>query len=559
MEAQYKWFGAISRWRSSHSGLFLLVLTIAVLTPFLAKPLNIDDPLFVWTAQQIRSHPGHPYSFYINWHGFPQPMWQVMQNPALMSYYLAMAAWLFGWSEVGFHFACLLPALAAILGTYRLAKHFCRWPLLAALIALFSPGFLVSCTTVMCDVAMLSFWVWAVLLWVEGLKSDRFWKLVTAGFLMGLAILTKYNAICILPLLAIYGWIEKRSAGRWLAFLLIPIGMACAHEWWTFLLYGEPHFWASTQFASQAKVVNKTPTFAKALITLTFTGACFAPTLFFSPFLLRNKTLPRLIVGVGILVALAVASEILLERYGGISRGNRIGVVAQIVCWSAGGIGLIVLVLLEVWQSSDSDSWLLALWMLGILTFTVVIYWMVNARVLLPMVPSVAILIARRLERVGATLPNKASFSLIACAALSFLVAQSDFQSACATQQIAKLTCDRYAKLAGQLWFEGHWGFQYYMQSYGAEPLNLTHMAMKREDILVVPSQNSGIMPPDPRNTTLLAVLKSPGYSYLATLDYFVGAGFYSSFWGPLPFAFGNTPSEKVTVYKAVKGTGPAK
>src|SRR6516162_7575253 len=126
----------------------LALLTIAALAPFLGKPFNLDDPLFVWAAQHIQSHPANPYGFQVNWFGSTQPMWAAMLNPPLMSYYLAGAAIIFGWSELGLHSACVLLAVSVVLGTYRLAKKFCRRPWLAALAALFSPGFLVSSSTV---------------------------------------------------------------------------------------------------------------------------------------------------------------------------------------------------------------------------------------------------------------------------------------------------------------------------------------------------------------------------------------------------------------------------
>ena len=98
-------------------------------------------------------------------------MWAVTENPPLASYYLALAAGILGWSEMALHFAFLLPAVAAILGTYRLARRFCQSPMLAAVATLFTPVFLVSSTTVMCDVMMLAFWVWAAVLWLEGMEE----------------------------------------------------------------------------------------------------------------------------------------------------------------------------------------------------------------------------------------------------------------------------------------------------------------------------------------------------------------------------------------------------
>jgi 4-amino-4-deoxy-L-arabinose transferase-like glycosyltransferase len=151
-----EWLNQTCRWLALHPGLTLLLVVLAALAPFLAKPFNIDDPLFLWTARQIQSHPADPYGFMVNWYGTADPMWWVTDNPPLASYYLALAAGVLGWSEVALHFAFLLPAVAAILGTHRLARRFCSLPMLAALATLFTPVFLVSGTTVMCDVMMLA-------------------------------------------------------------------------------------------------------------------------------------------------------------------------------------------------------------------------------------------------------------------------------------------------------------------------------------------------------------------------------------------------------------------
>src|SRR5215831_9522899 len=178
-------FQLIRDWCIEHPNLALTIVTVAALVPFLAKPFNLDDPLFIWAAQQIQSHPADPYGFQVNWFGSPQPMWTAMMNPPFMCYFLALAAVFFGWSEIGLHLACLVFAVAAILGTYRLATNFCKRPMLAAFATLFTPAFLVSSTTVMCDVPMLAFWIWAIVFWTEGVRQSNFWKLSAAAALIG--------------------------------------------------------------------------------------------------------------------------------------------------------------------------------------------------------------------------------------------------------------------------------------------------------------------------------------------------------------------------------------
>src|SRR5450631_4002108 len=124
------WLDAICPWLTRHPNWVLTVAVLVMLVPFLNKPFNIDDPLFIWSARQIHAHPANPYGFSVNWYGKAMPMWVVTKNPPLACYYLAGAAAVFGWSEFALHAAFLLPALAAILGTHRLARQFCHQPML---------------------------------------------------------------------------------------------------------------------------------------------------------------------------------------------------------------------------------------------------------------------------------------------------------------------------------------------------------------------------------------------------------------------------------------------
>lgn len=54
----------------------LSVLTVAVLAPFINKPFNVDDVFYLKMAEQIIKNPLEPYSFYINWSGITQRVWE---------------------------------------------------------------------------------------------------------------------------------------------------------------------------------------------------------------------------------------------------------------------------------------------------------------------------------------------------------------------------------------------------------------------------------------------------------------------------------------------------
>ncbi len=539
----------ITDWIFRHPYWALTLLTVAALAPFLAKPFNLDDPLFIWAAQQIQVHPGNPYGFEVNWFGIAEPMWSATQNPPLMSYYLALAAGIFGWSEIGLHLAGLLPAVAVVLGTYRLAGHFCRRPQLAALAILVSPGFLVSSTTVMCDVAMLAGWVWAVVFWTEGLRQNRPVKLFWAGMLAALALLTKYNGICLLPLLAAYGLMEKRGVGRWLAFLLIPALALGASEWWTFHLYGHPHFLASNQYATANQTAHGFSRLFKVLNVLTFTGGGFAVVLFCAPCLWGKRRLLLLTAGAALGVALALAGGMMTKDYSWLTGNLRVGAEIQIFIWTAGGVLVLVLALADIGRNGDSTKWLLAFWVLGTFAFAALVYWMVNIRAILPMAPAVAILLARRLEQNQPALTAGMKCSLLAGAVLSLLLATADFQLASAAANSIKQIQVPSSARSGRLWFSGHWGFQYYLQLAGARPLGFVRSELKPGDFVIMPVQNSSGRPARPKDSRLLEVVTTPVCPWLSTWNPRVGAGFYSTVGGPMPFVFGDIPPEVAYVY----------
>ena len=103
------------------------------MAPFLNQAYDIDDPLFLWMAQQIRRHPFDPYGGIVHWAATAQSMSVAMQNPPLCSYQIAAVGSIVGFGEVALHLAFLLPAMATVLGTFALARRLCQSLATAAL------------------------------------------------------------------------------------------------------------------------------------------------------------------------------------------------------------------------------------------------------------------------------------------------------------------------------------------------------------------------------------------------------------------------------------------
>jgi len=542
-------FKRLEFWLAAHPRWTLTLLVAATLGPLLAKPFNIDDPLFIWLARHVRTHPVNFFDFQVNWYGFVSPMWAVTENPPGAGYYYALAGTLFGWDEVGLHLGTLLAAVAVILGTYRLALRLCAQPLFAACVVLFTPVFLVSASTVMCDVLLLAFWVWAVVLWVEGVENNQPAKTVAAAALVTLAILTKYFGVALVPLLAAHGLAQKRKPGGWLAALLIPLAALGGYQWLTHRWYGHALFTAAAGFSNASHTSFGFSKPAACLIALSFVGGGVATTLFLAPWLWRGRTLA------GILSATALVGGVLwitdvLHKYPDLEGGGRWVAAVQFILWMTSGV-LVVWLAGELWERPrDPRAWLLGLWLVGTFLFTAVGNWTINGRTVLPMVPAVGILLARRWERSGSKRPAGLRYSLMACAAFAVFVALCDFQLAVAVRRGAEEAMAKCGHAKGTIWYEGHWGFQYYMEKQGAKAVNYDTFSAPTGDILVVPVHNCCLSEPGTNEIVRRDLVSVPGPAGLTTWHGAVGAGFYSSYFGPLPFAFGQAPPEEVHIFE---------
>ncbi len=544
-------FSGLFIWLRSHPYWTLTFITFAALAPFLAKPFNIDDPLFIWTAKQIHVHPLNPYGFDVEWGWTSFPMWNVTENPPLAGYFIALAAAIFGWSEIGLHFAFLLPALAVVLGTYHLAKKFCGRPGLAALVTLFTPVVMVSCLTVMCDVMMLAFWLWSVIFWLAGIEQKNWRKLALAGLIIALAEMTKYYGACLVPLLAAYSAASHRPVKQWMPWLLPPLIVLGIYQYATSILYSHGLLYRAMDYAAFSKAFFGFSTFQNGLIALAFTGGCTASAAIFAPVLWRKHGWILLSFGVISLAIIIFSFATMWEKYGALQ--SVMPVKIQMTFWAVGGLSVLMLTASDIFRRRDARSLLLCMWVVGTFIFAAFCNWTVNARSILPLTPAVAILVARRLENkfslTGKVWPPSLVVGLVVSYGLAWGVTMSDFSVASAYRQSAQEICDKYGRSQGTLWFQGHWGFQYYMEQSGATAMDFKKPLLKPGDLLAVPPNNSNTLLPDLQKSVLLEVITVPGAQWLATWNPNVGGGFYASAIAPLPFAFGAAAPEKVFVY----------
>lgn len=554
-----------SFWKARYSWVIPAALVLAALLPVSGRAFHIDDTLFLFAGKHIVERPFDPYGFSLNWDDYELPMSQITKNPPLSCYYIALVGAFAGWSERALHVGFLLPALAVVLLTFCLARRLTRAPLLAALIVVAAPVYLVSAANVMCDTMLLAIWLLALVFWVEGLDAQKSILLASSGALMAAAAVTKYFGVALIPLLLAYSIYRQRRLGRWVFYFLIPVALLLAYQVWTASLYGDGLVFDAARYANSQKGNHGIA--AGTLEGLSFLGGCLFPAVAFAPWLWSRREMLVALMGS---LAVALVCPPLAERLAALgSRGAWRPVVVEafhahpllftleLTLYVTGGISVLALAGSDFRREKDSNSLLLLLWVFGTFVFTCYLNWTINARSILPLVPAGAILIARRVaDRAPQLQPRqllRTAAPLLVSAAIAIWVLVGDTQLAnsarAAAYQARKLTPPQ----GSNLWFLGHWGLQYYMQEVGARPADRLRPAMAPGDYLLVPVNNvpstvqvSAAIP--------LETLEFPCPSGATTMNRAVGAGFYSLYGGPLPFFLGPVPAERYSLLHFVEG-----
>jgi hypothetical protein len=531
------------------SPLLPVAAAVAVLAPFARKAFNVDDPLFLWTARQILRDPARFYDFNVNWYGWEMPMAEVLKNPPGVSYYLALVGGLTGWGEVPIHLALLLPASLVAWGTFALARELSADPIVASLATVLTPAFVVSGTNVMSDMSMLAGWIWALGLWVRGVHTKRMGWLVAAGLIGAVAMLTKYFALALVGLFVAYAWCATgRRVGRWIVPALFPVIALASYELWTAAVYNRALFADAASYASKFAAPQ---VFSQGMTGLVFAGGAALTVLFFAPLLWSRRVLVGLILAVAALLAVVVISGELAGAPIRNASDLRWGLLGQLGVLAFGGAGLLGLAIADFRRSRDAASLLLLLWVLGTFVFACFVNWSINLRIMLPLLPAAGILIARRVEsRPQGTRFWLRMLPLAPSVVIALLVGASDQAWANSAREAADRV-NAGTESGRQVWFQGHWGFQWYMQEHGYRPFDFKNPRVSQNDVIVLPTNNTNVRGIESRLVTPLPQIDVATHGWLSTMNLELGAGCYSHINAPLPFAFGTTGPERYFIVVA--------
>jgi hypothetical protein len=520
----------------------------------LDRAVMIDDPLFLKAAAQIRTDVLRPFDFAVNWYGGEEAFWHVFKNPPGLSYWFAATTAVLGDHERVLHAAQLPFTIAAVVGAARIAQRFTSaWPGVTMVWAA-APAFLVSAATLMADVPSLAFSLWGLVLWMRGADDDVRAPRRAGATLAGIAVVVKYTAVLGVVTLALYALIAtpRNRRGRHLADLWPACLAPAAWSLLTLATHGRNHIIDALTVGGGGLDPNPGWVAHRTIALLTFiAGTGVFPLLLAVPGLRHRRAL---LLG-AIAVATGVGAAVGAPRVWS-PRGLGAGALVLVGVLAAAGALALLVAFVHAAREADGPSLFLAAWIALHLVYLWLWSWTIAARFVLPLMLPLVILLAaaahaamgehvmRRLALHGATATAALGVSVVLLAADGDVGA---FYRHALPQVAAQARLE-----ARRAHFVGSWGFQHYAERARLTKVNGDAPNVARGDVVVQPYYAANRELPAGLSWRVAELASLPGPAptlSIHTMNINVGAGFYSSAYGPLPFARAGWPVEGVLVW----------
>ena len=506
----------------------LLLLTIAVVLLrllFLNQAVQGDDVYYLLIARNAQVDPLHPMQMGFRLQG--ELVWAAGHTrPPFNAYVLAGLLAVFGGvREFYFHLFYMAFSLATAISMYFLARRFTTRPLLASLVLLSVPSFVVNGNKLEADLPLLTFWLGGFALFVYG-------RCLLAAAMFAAAGLCAYQAMLAVPILAYYAWIaDRRSPRLWLAVGAAPLALG-AWQVFEFTAAGTAPAAVLAGYFQTYDLLGLSRKLFSSLALVGHLGWIISPVLILAAW--RRAPKSGLFVGVAYGVAAAVA--VLLTGY---TIGQRLLLALAL------GTGLLLLLnaSLTWWKSASIEDRFLSAWIMFYFAGSIVVFYAGSARYLLPLAAPVVLLTIRRIE-------SRMFLSIFTALhlAVGVALAAAEYHHAGQYREFAR----RLAPMAEskRLWSNAEWGLRYYLGELGSEPL-LRDQILPTGDVVVT----SGLAATVPfqaadHKLELLRADIGAGPWPLQTVGLRSRSGYSSSHFGILPFDWGGGSLDRVTAYK---------
>jgi 4-amino-4-deoxy-L-arabinose transferase-like glycosyltransferase len=419
------------------SVLAVLVAVALLRVPFLNQAIQGDDSFYLAGAQHAQIDPAHPHHATYVFRGDIVEM-RGHPHPPLNTWTLALLLAVFGdVYEVPFHAAYILFSAMAALAMLALARRFTARALSASLLFLATPAFVVNGNSLESDLPFLAFWMAATALYVQAVEAGSWKWLAAACAAMAGASMAAYQSVVLVPILALYLWLNRRrwEAG-WAVLLVIPATLGLWQMWERLstgaapaaVLAGYMHAYNFQQIS--AKLRNA------AALTAHLAWLVFPPVAAFA--FGRSQRKLWIVAGAAGLGGAFIDPNPLF--------------------WVSFGLG--VFILAAAVRTLD----FLTAWLLVFFAAALVLFFAGSARYLLPVAAPVALLITRRLE----DRPGWLWGAIAVQAALSVSLAIVNYDHWDGYRRFARSLPHQEGQ---RVWVNGEWGLRFYLESKGALPL----------------------------------------------------------------------------------------
>ncbi|MFA6092730.1 MAG: hypothetical protein WCU88_11825 [Elusimicrobiota bacterium] len=522
-----------------------IILAVLLLAPFCNKAFTIDDTLFLRQAQHLLRDPLHPTAFEMAWtqSDDPQRMSKIMPSGPVTAYLLVPTA-AAGGSEPIAHLTQLALLILAISATVSLGLRMGLAPRDAAAAGLLlaaTPAALAMAGTNMPDVPAMAFGVLALERLYAWKQQGRRHQAAAAAAALALATLSRSHL-----------------------FLLAGIGaLALVEEPWDHARWRSlpPKAWAPLAAAplmiAAIAAITRDPASEAAALVVSAKSLVFRQVLgcnlvaFFTHWVLvLPLALPMFCLRAKRIVRSPVLYGGTFLAYSAIMLAPNRGESPQGFIAPIAGLGAAVLwdILHDAWTRGDGPQFVLGSWLLAALP--VCAYLHMPSKYLLASAPAAAILVARALAASTAALRRAVlGLTLVLGAGLGVLILRADAAFADLGRRAAAEMIAPRIREGRNVWFAGHWGFQWYAEKAGARCLTALPPHPLRGDLVVSTEHSFGRTIELFSNRKELSDLVdlTPGGRIM---DQSLGAGFYSNAWGCLPWAWGSTEIDRFVLWE---------
>jgi hypothetical protein len=476
-----------------------------------AKPLVIDDTVYVAFARQALAHPADPYAFELYWYDAPEPAMGIGTVPPVLPYWLAGAMSLFGDSPVAWKLS-LLPFALALTGSLvfllgRFAPPFAMPVLFGlALGPAVLPGF-----NLMLDVPALALGLLGVALFVGCCERGRGGLALVAGVILGLAMQTKYAAVVYAGPVLVAAVLYRRPGAAAVAllaaaalFLGVEGCIAARHEH-SHLLAGIERMRGikapSAALTDVPGVVRIALDWSASLLSLAGGTAPYATLLALVALGAGRRSVAGAALAVGLAFA-AIPAFPLASPYEGddpiaraVARRPEIFLFVTLGAAFAGCVGAAALGMLRRSPARDPrPDRLLAAWLLiEIVGFFAVSPYPAVRRVMGVGIAATLLAARAALRRAGeADARAGVSIATVFALGLGALYFGAEFADARARCNLVGQVAQRLHQIGAEdgnetVWYTGHWAFQFYAERAGMRAAVAGESRLRPDDWLVIP------------------------------------------------------------------------